>query len=125
MIDKIISIVSAILKGILILLLVILLGGEIQMILNGLAYRFHYAVILYLVMPALVSLGILEWFGTGKLTHQIYKTIVPFLIAFGLFVAMSDGGATDALKLSYFVGLVEFIGIVLLDYSLFKLRRRC
>lgn len=124
MIDKVISVVSAILKGILILLLVILLGGEIQMILRGSAYRFHYYIILYVVMPTLIFLGILEWFGTGKLTHQIYKAIVPFLIAFGLFVAMSDGGGTDDLKLSYFVSFVEFVGIILLGYSLFWLKSR-
>ena len=99
----------------------VLMIGEIQLIQSGLEYRFQYLLILYIVIPVLLIGGVIEYFGFKMiLKRSSILMLFPFLIAIGLFLALSYEGKSDPITLSYFVILNELIAILVFGYSLLK-----
>jgi len=110
MIQKLL-ILSNIIKIVVLLSLII---AELNCLANGIAYRFQYLLMLYFILPGIIILGIIEYFGLIKL--KLGKDIIalfPFIIGLIIFILMDYEGRSNPITLSWAVVFSLVIGIIL------------
>jgi len=110
MIQKLL-ILSNIIKIVVLLWLII---GELNCLVSGIAYRFQYLLMLYFILPGMIVLGIIEYFGLIKL--KLGKNVIalfPFIIAFIIFILMNNEGRSNPITLSWAIVFSLVAGIIL------------
>jgi len=95
---------------------------EVDLMRSGLEYRFHYLIILFIVLPSLFILGFIEYVGFFRL--KLENNIIaffPFLVVPIILVSILFGGNKDPIVVSGTVIFSLTIGIGLFLKSTIKI----
>ena len=97
--------------------------AELNCLLYEIEYRFQYLLILYFILPVIVILGILEYFGLVKIKLQRDLIVIfPFLTGLTIFfILLRYEGALTPTKLSWVMIFSYVIGIVFTIIANFKI----
>ncbi len=102
--------------------LLFLILAELNCLMTGIEYRFQYLLILYFILPLILILGIIEYFGLIKIgLGKKVISIFPFVIGVLIFILINQEGHFNPEGLSWMLILSFVIGVILTLKSIYEI----